>query len=105
MKAQTRIGKNGAAKDNSLRYTRTVNHYSPLNPAEENEIYSDWLSCPGRISEECEKAFRNTVEALRNIGMNRNRGLGSVRCILKNIPQDNAGMLPEIMKTGQSATE
>ena len=74
VKAQTRIGKNGAAKDNSLRYTRTVNHYSPLNPAEEMR-FTAIVVLPGRISEECEKAFRNTVEALRNIGMNRNRGL------------------------------
>ena len=99
VKAQTKIGKGGAAEDNSLRYTRTVNHYSPLNPAEEMR-FTAIVALPGRISEERKEAFRNTVAALRNIGMNRNRGLGSVRCILKNIPQDNAGMLPEIMENG-----
>ena len=99
VKAQTRIGKNGAAEDNSLRYTRTVNHYSPLNAAEEMR-FTAIVVLPGGMSEECEKAFRNTVTALRNIGMNRNRGLGSVRCILEDIPQDNTGILPEIMENG-----
>ena len=99
VKAQTRIGKGGAAEDNSLRYTRTVNHYSPLNTAEEMR-FTAIVVLPGGMSEECEKAFRNTVTALRNIGMNRNRGLGSVRCILEDIPQDNTGMLPEIMENG-----
>lgn len=99
VKAQTRIGKGGAAEDNSLRYTRTVNHYSPLNPVEEMR-FSSIVVLPGRMSEERKEAFRNTVAALRNIGMNRNRGLGSVRCILEEIPQDNAGILPEIMENG-----
>ena len=99
VKAQTKIGKGGAAEDNSLRYTRTVNHYSPLNPAEEMR-FTAIVALPGRISEERKEAFRNTVAALRNIGMNRNRGLGSVRCILEDIPQDNTGMLPEIIENG-----
>ena len=99
VKAQTKIGKGGAAEDNSLRYTRTVNHYSPLNPAEEMR-FTAIVVLPGRISEERKEAFRNTVAALRNIGMNRNRGLGSVRCILEDIPQDNTGMLPEIIENG-----
>lgn len=100
VKAQTKIGKGGAAEDNSLRYTRTVNHYSPLNPEEEMR-FTAIVVLPGRISEERKEAFRNTVAALRNIGMNRNRGLGSVRCILEDIPQNNnTGMLPEIIENG-----
>lgn len=99
VKAQTKIGKGGAAEDNSLRYTRTVNHYSPLNLTEEMR-FTAIVVLPGRISEERKEAFKNTVAALRNIGMNRNRGLGSVRCILEDIPQDNTGMLPEIIENG-----
>lgn len=99
VKAQTKMGKGGVAEDNSLRYTRTVNHYSPLNPAEEMRFTAS-VVLPGRMSEERKEAFRNTVAALRNIGMNRNRGLGSVRCILENIPQDNNRMLPEIIENG-----
>ena len=35
IKAQTKILENGVAKDNSLRYTRTINHYSPLDREKE----------------------------------------------------------------------
>ena len=38
VKAQTKIEKNGAAKDNSLRYTRTVSHYSPFGSGDEEKL-------------------------------------------------------------------
>ena len=82
VKAQTKIGENGAADDNSLRYTRTVNHYSPLN-FEEMKFTAN-VAVPDSV---CKETFENAVKALRNIGMNRNRGLGSVRCVLEDSPE------------------
>ena len=92
VKAQTKIGKNGVAKDNSLRYTRTVKHYSPFDPGEELCFRADVTmpAVPRELGEDEQKALEekrvkiltDITRALRNIGMNRNRGLGSVRCRL-----------------------
>lgn len=92
VKAQTKIEKSGTAKDNSLRFTRTVNHYSPLNPKKEMRFRAQVEMPEERERDEAEreKNLEETVDklkkiakALRNIGMNRNRGLGSVRCSLE----------------------
>lgn len=92
VKAQTKIEKSGTAKDNSLRFTRTVNHYSPLAPKKEMcfRAQVEMPDEPERNEAEREKNLEETVDqlkkiakALRNIGMNRNRGLGSVRCSLE----------------------
>ena len=92
VKAQTKIEKNGTAKNNSLRFTRTVNHYSPLDPKKEM-CFRAQVELPDKLERnetEREKNLEETVDklkkiakALRNIGMNRNRGLGSVRCSLE----------------------
>jgi hypothetical protein len=92
VKAQTKIEKSGTAKDNSLRFTRTVNHYSPLDPKKEM-CFRAQVEMPEereRDEAEREKNLEETVDklkkiakALRNIGMNRNRGLGSVKCSLE----------------------
>lgn len=102
VKAQTKIGKNGVAKDNSLRYTRTVNHFSPFDPEEELCFRAD-VTMP-EVSEELSEDEKKTLEekrvktltdiasALRNIGMNRNRGLGSVRCsLVPDAGEESAG--------------
>ena len=82
IKAQTKIGKNGAAQDNSLRFTRTVNHYSPLDMRE--LCFISEVSFVG-VKEGCLKEkLERTAKAMRNIGMNRNRGLGSVWCELSS---------------------
>lgn len=80
VKAQTKIGENGAAKDNTLRYTRTVNHYSPMESGETEMHFTAAVFLPDSWEEDLANKFEWTVKALRNIGMNRNRGLGSVRC-------------------------
>ena len=77
VKAQTRIDKNGAAVDNSLRFTRVVNQYSPLN-GEPLVFYAEVSLTDG--TEELEKTLKQIVLATRSIGMHRNRGLGSVSC-------------------------
>lgn len=86
VKAQTRIGETGVALDNTLRYTRTVNHYSPLKEPllEKVELqFTANIEFPGKDDDELFQKFRKTVMAFRNIGMDRNRGLGSVRCSLE----------------------
>lgn len=82
IKAQTKILENGVAKDNSLRYTRTINHYSPLDREKELLFIAD--VCCRELDTQAMQNFKNTVKALRKIGLNRNRGLGSVTCRLSD---------------------
>lgn len=77
IKAQTKIMDNGIAKDNSLRFTRAVKHYSPIDKNQEMIFVADV-----EVDEADEKNLEMVAKALRNIGMNRNRGLGSVVCAL-----------------------
>jgi len=71
-KAQTAI-EDDTADEDSLRFTRTVNQYSPLDG---NEV---------RFFAECEiggkyiEEFKKICKAVRNIGIERTRGLGAVR--------------------------
>lgn len=66
----------GSAKDQSLRYTRVVNRYTPD---------SDPPMCfyaPIEFDDSSEKTVSQIVAVLRNIGYHRNRGLGAVECCL-----------------------
>lgn len=90
VKAQTKIGKDGTADDTSLRFTRTVNHYTPWtegNKAKELEFVSRITYYNENLNELLEKV----AKALRNIGLNRNRGLGSVSCTYQVVSEDNQG--------------
>ncbi|MDE6785406.1 MAG: hypothetical protein K2J26_08580 [Ruminococcus sp.] len=81
-RASTAI-KNDTAKDNSLRFTRVVKHYSPLDK-NELKFYADV-----DISEEYKEEFADICSGLRNIGYKRNRGFGAVECHFiyeKNFP-------------------
>lgn len=75
--ASTAVEANGRAKDNSLRFIRTVSRSKAWNngqnlvfcaDVEIDEVYADPLS---RI-----------CKALRHIGHKRNRGFGNIRCTL-----------------------
>ena len=85
VKAQTKIDENGVAKDLSLRYTRVVNKYSPINNIplvfEANVFFDD-----NAIKEEDIKIL---AKALRNIGLKRNRGLGKVSCSFEGVTKLN----------------
>ena len=72
-RASTAI-ENDTAKDNSLRFTRAVRHYSPFS-GEELVFYADVT-----IGKEYEDEFADICKALRNIGYKRNRGFGAVKC-------------------------
>lgn len=95
-KAQTRIGENGVADDRSLRFTRTINHYWPFSIDEssgdtelcfvakisyyEEEEKDTTNRCEGEKEDTTEQYLIKIAKAVRNIGLNRNRGLGSVVC-------------------------
>lgn len=83
VKASTAI-ENDTAKENSLRFTRVVNHYSPFDKEElvfVSEIEYD------KGDEEC---LKNICLALRNIGYKRTRGYGSVKCVLRTTDHDKS---------------
>lgn len=64
------------AKDNSLRFTRVVKHFSPLTDnTTETEFEADV-----EIDEQYAAEFSDICKALRNIGYKRNRGCGAVKC-------------------------
>lgn len=66
---------NDTAKDNSLRITRVIKHYSPLYENEEMTFFADV-----EIADEYKEEFADICKALRNIGYKRNRGYGAVKC-------------------------
>lgn len=82
IKAQTQIIKEtGVAKENTLRYIRVVNQYSPIDGKE--------MRFSAVIKFDCdEEVMIRVVKALRHIGMDRNRGLGNVKCELKEIKKE-----------------
>lgn len=77
VKAQTKM-ENGVADDNSLRFTRIINQFSPFN--KENRL--EFIARVGYLEGQEDK-LRQICKALRHIGMNRNRGLGCVKCEFK----------------------
>lgn len=92
VRASTAI-ENDTAKENSLRFTRVVNHYSPFDK-KEMVFVSEIEYAIGD-----EGHLENICLALRNIGYKRTRGYGSVKCVFEtaedkkslevNIPNDD----------------
>ena len=74
IRAATAI-ENDTAKDGSLRFTRVVRHYSPLDDGKETVFEADVT-----LDAAYAKEFSDICKALRNIGLHRNRGLGAVKC-------------------------
>lgn len=77
VKAQTKM-ENGVADDNSLRFTRIIHQFSPFN--KENRL--DFIA-KVEYPEGQEIKLKQICKALRHMGMNRNRGLGCVKCEFK----------------------
>lgn len=75
VKASTAI-ENDTAKNESLRFMRAVNHYSPFNEAEMV------FTAPVRIGEQHFNELSRICRAVRNIGYKRTRGFGAVKCEL-----------------------
>ena len=73
-RASTAI-KDDTAKENSLRFTRVVKHYSPFDTQKELKFIAEI-----ELDEEYKQEFSDICKALRNIGYKRNRGFGAVEC-------------------------
>lgn len=84
IKAQTEIGKDGVAVDGSLRFIRTIQQYNPLEYGKplvfETQITYEYTGGEDKIK----APLSVIVKATRNMGLNRNRGLGSVRLELSD---------------------
>ena len=80
IKAQTAINASGSSDENTLRYTRVVNQYLPkcVDKAQRELTFS----VPVKYEEEDETILNDIVKAVRHIGVDRNRGLGNVKCVL-----------------------
>ncbi len=73
-RASTAI-ENDTAKENSLRFTRVVKHYSPFDTQKELKFYAEI-----ELDEVYKEEFFDICKALRNIGYKRNRGFGAIEC-------------------------
>lgn len=93
VKAQTKM-ENGVADNKTLRYTRTVNETSPIT--------SKPMVFVAKINyeDELEKDLEIITKGLRNIGLMRNRGLGSVSCILEEDNEGNRDIVEKETLTG-----
>lgn len=80
VRAQTKIDESGIAEDNSLRFMRVVSETSPLTRKGQLENLTFYATVT--YPEEYENDLVMILQATRSIGMNRNRGLGSVTCEL-----------------------
>lgn len=75
---QTELSEKGTAEKETLRYTRVVNHYNlPLSEekVEEMVFVSEFTA---ELEENEMKALEKMILATRNIGLKRNRGMGSI---------------------------
>lgn len=87
VRAQTRMDDNGLAKEDSLRFTRVVGHYFPWSDRE--NVFQAMIE----FDDDMEKDLTNIAKATRQIGLHRKRGLGQVKCELKNIHTVDAKVL------------
>lgn len=83
VRAQTKIGKDGIAQDNALRFTRVINRRSPWAKQDQPDglVFLAEVTCPD--GEENRRDLEQILRATRAIGMHRNRGLGRVTCRLE----------------------
>ena len=79
IKVQTSIDENGVADDNTLRYTRVVKQYSPIT--NKPLVFETEITLM-QATTDLEEILKKIALATRNIGMHRNRGMGSVTCKL-----------------------
>lgn len=75
--ASTAVEVSGAAKENTLRFTRYVSKFKAWS-SNENLVFCAEVE----IDDSDKVVFERICKALRHIGYKRNRGFGSVRCRL-----------------------
>lgn len=88
VRAQTKLNRETkTAEENTLRYTRVVGQYDPRR----NEKNHLCFYAEIRYGEAYGNDIARIAKAVRNLGMNRNRGLGSVHCSLveREVVQEN----------------
>ena len=86
VRAQTKICEGtGVAEENTLRFTRVVGQYDPGKDRAPLCFLAEV-----EYDKVCDEQMKRIVKAVRNLGMNRNRGLGSVRCTLTDICEAGA---------------
>lgn len=83
VKASTAI-EDDTAKNETLRFMRAVNHYSPFDGSEMV------FTAPIEIEEQYFDELSRICRAVRNIGYKRTRGFGAVRCGLLRAEQSSA---------------
>lgn len=90
-RAQTKLDPaTGTVADGTLRYTRVVRHYLPTldkdEPFAEATFHArlELRDSPTAPNEEMRAAMCRIARALKNVGLNRNRGLGAVACKLQD---------------------
>lgn len=104
VKAQTKIGENGVAEDNTLRFLRTVNQFDKTGNTDmvfETELSYEYVEENDPIKDD----LLRIIKATRNIGMNRNRGLGSVKLEFFDKKPDENGNETSDKKTDVSVVE
>ncbi len=83
VKAQTKL-KDGIADDTTLRFTRVVNQYAP----DHTEMkFAAEVFFEENAENTIENKLSKIVKATRNIGLMRNRGMGSVKCELCDVTE------------------
>lgn len=87
VQAQTKIV-DGVAEDTALRYTRVVNQYSPFDKTKEITFYAEIFFDDNDSNDKTknnEEKLKKIAQATRNLGLKRNRGIGSVKCQLQKV--------------------
>ncbi len=77
VRAETAVGEDGSAEENTLRFTRVICREQPWDPEAALEFCA-----PVTIGEEYVPTLGRICMALRHIGLKRTRGLGAVQCRL-----------------------
>ena len=83
------------AKDNSLRFTRTVNRLDPLHEGKELCFFA-----PVEFEDGDKDTLCQIFSALRNIGYRRNRGFGAVECSFEE-SKTQSGKAPTVPDTDE----
>lgn len=86
----------GTAVENSLRFTRVVNHYSPID---ESELK---FTADADYEDVDTETLEMICKALRHIGYKQTRGLGSVSCCFKPVlGEDKEDKIKPIVPNGE----
>ena len=83
-------------QENTLRYIRVVGQYDPRKERETLCFYARiWYDTSRR------RELERIVKAVRNMGMGRNRGLGSVRLSLTDVKEEKKREEAAVRETGE----